>query len=191
VAFSTFRMEPAFMILGDSVGTWAAMAAKQPAGRTRGVAPAALHTALLMAGQVLAPVPAPVPPSPPPPPPASTGLFRCTDAFKRCVEVPSCKTGCTKDPGCGGDCAALRPAEWLALQGGDGGFALHPSGDGGGGGGGLELTALSAKSFLKKSELHSSTLPAAAKRLVPQGTRVPIQGNEPASQDGYWLVTLM
>ena len=52
------------------------------------------------------------------------------------------------------------------------------------------LKALSAKSYLKKAETHSSELPAEEKRLVPQGTVLSVAKGKAPSADGYWLVTL-
>jgi hypothetical protein len=78
VGFSTFRMEPAFMILGTSVGVWAALAAEavnttgavhnspdspRASGNVHDVPLAELRAALEAAGQVLK-----IPPKPPTPP---------------------------------------------------------------------------------------------------------------------------
>ena len=41
------------MVLGNSVGIWAALAAKQPGGEARAVSDSALNAALESAGQVL------------------------------------------------------------------------------------------------------------------------------------------
>lgn len=183
VAFSTFRMEPAFMVLGNSVGIWAAMAAREPAGASRSVAPEALHNALLASGQVLR---LPVAPAPPPSlPPAAKG-YSCSVFGGRCVQLSDCRSGCTRNATCNGGCPGLGPAQWLAEQGSSGGFALQQHG----GGTAAALMALSDKSWLKKSELHSSILPLALKRLVPRGQALAIDEHMPVSKDGYWLVTL-
>jgi hypothetical protein len=55
------------------------------------------------------------------------------------------------------------------------------------------LKSLSEKSFLKKSEERSSSLPAGKKQLVPAGSEVQIKtvdGEKPPVANGYWLVTL-
>ena len=57
-------------------------------------------------------------------------------------------------------------------------------------GGAMAIKATSAQSWLKKNEAHSSTLPATQKRLVPEGTILPIVESAPISSDSYWLVTL-
>ena len=179
VAFSTFRMEPAFMVLGNSVGIWAALAAKEPEGAARAVSGAKLQAALKSAGQVLK-IPAAAPPAPAP---VVRLGFSCTP-FNTCVAA-SCAdhADCSNSSSCGGACAALAGNQWLALDGANGGFSLDE--DAG------TLTAISTKSYLKKSEQRSSQLPPNERRLVPQRKVLVLaaKGNVSVA-DGYWLVTL-
>eukprot|EP01043_Picozoa_sp_COSAG02_P089533 COSAG02_NODE_26499_length_631_cov_1.263158_1_plen_68_part_00 len=52
------------------------------------------------------------------------------------------------------------------------------------------VKAMSSKSFLKKSELYSASLPMSKKLLVPSGDEFEIEELSPvADARGYWLVT--
>jgi hypothetical protein len=73
--------------------------------------------------------------------------------------------------------------QWLANQGAEGGFSLDQHTG--------SLTALSAKSFLKKSEVHSNLLPPDEKWLVPKGKVLKVAKGKPLAFDGYWLVTVL
>ena len=183
VGMSTFRMEPAFMVLGNSVGVWAAMASREQHGDVQAVSASVLHLALLKAGQVLAKPSAPPPPPRPPPGPRPRSAYSCS-TFKRCIELASCKSNCSTNATCSDVCPALGQAQWLAAKGGNGGFAIVRSG------GEMQVQGLSSKSFLKKSELHSSMLPPNQTRQVPKGTTLSIWEAAPISDAGYWLVTL-
>jgi hypothetical protein len=55
----------------------------------------------------------------------------------------------------------------------------------------MAIKALSAKSFLKKSELRSSSLPADMKREVAMGDVLAIEESDPTFSNGYWLVTVV
>jgi len=63
-----------------------------------------------------------------------------------------------------GHCPAVGKRQWLALKGSNGGFALQKRGQGASGGT-MAVKALSTKSFLKKSQERSSSLPADMKQL--------------------------
>lgn len=55
------------------------------------------------------------------------------------------------------------------------------------------MKATSVKSYLKKSEAYSSTLPATEKKLIPNGQVMQVsksQANKPALVDGYYVVAL-
>ena len=104
--------------------------------------------------------------------------------MNKCPPAHSCYNVST----CAGECPPLAAAEWLALEGAEGGFALdmHQPTE-------SSLKSLSEKSFLKKSEERSSSLPAGKKQLVPAGSEVQIKtvdGEKPPVANGYWLVTL-
>ena len=201
VAFSTFRMEPAFMVLGSSVGTWAALAASNTSavGDVRKVPLSVLHTALVAQGQVLK-IPAHIPPVTPrphphPPSPHKGGGFSCSAGFGRCLAVAKCSGGpagvaCHNSSACDGQCPAIVDAQWLALKGAKGGFALEGSAPVNQGST-MAIKALSSASFLKKSVEKSSSLPATMKRLVAEGTLLAIEETNPVLSDGYWLVTLV
>ena len=191
VAFSTFRMEPAFMVMGHSIGTWAALAAATPGGDVGAVPASALHSALVADGQVLKtpttppPPPQPWPPHPPHPhphphPEGIVGYDCRAKVWDRCVGVVALPAG--SNASCAGGCEPLRPQEWLAstaafkLVRGKNGSAVLP------------LPGNAAR-WLKKSEGHSSTLPASEKLLVPPGGTVAIASATPALDDRYWLVS--
>jgi hypothetical protein len=171
-------MEPAFMILGNSVGVWAAIAAASPTAiSVHDVPLPQLHAALVKAGQVL------LVPVPPPKPPAVV-RYDCRK-WSRCVQV--LKPPSTKGPTCDGKCTPLAAPEWLAnteafelvlnsTSGGAASIIARPD-------------SRNTTRWLKKSELHSEKLPAALKLLVPQGHRVQIKEMSPVEDDGYWLVT--
>lgn len=182
IAFSTFRMEPAYMVLGHSVGVWAALAATSIKGAVREVSLTTLHQALEKDGQVLR-IPAYIPPAGPPHNHSGRG-YSCTNGFNRCLAVSNCKGSCSNTSYCANVCSSLEPQQWLALNGANGGFQMvkAPSGP--------ALKALSSKSYLKKSEDHSSVLPDSMKRLVAEGSLIPIFETAPPMHDGYFLVTL-
>jgi hypothetical protein len=216
VAFSTFRMEPAYMVLGHSVGIWAALASGNTSGNTssgssnrrrgaggqpqatgtrdggrgnvRGVAMAALNAELVRTGQVLK-IPAYIPPEGPPHPhpPRRGGIgYSCSAAFKKCLGS-TCSLGggdCyNTSAGCGAGCAPLAADAWLAFES-HSGFALVKQQAT------MAIKSTSAQSWLKKTEAHSSSLPPTQKRLVHEGTILPIVENAPLSSHSYWLVTL-
>lgn len=196
IAFSTFRMEPAFMVMGDSVGNWAALSVPY-GGMVRNVSLAELNTALVKHNQVLkAPntVSGVMPdgprckggkPQPLPPKPTRPTFYTCKP-FSRCVEVQHCDRSarCHSNSSCGNDCATLGEREWLAIDSPSGGFSLVRHG------GSTFVKAMSSKSFLKKSELFSASLPSEKKLLVPSGDEFEIEELSPmADARGYWLVT--
>eukprot|EP00037_Helgoeca_nana_P028025 m.325934 g.325934 ORF g.325934 m.325934 type:complete len:757 (+) comp27658_c2_seq4:168-2438(+) len=191
IAFSTFRMEPAFMVLGHSLGVWAALAVHAAsAGLVRDVPLADLHAALVAGGQVLK-TPAHVPPVGPPSP--TTG-YSCSRGFNRCLAVSKCSgTACDNNATCHGQCPTMGAAQWLALSGPNGGFALLNQTGGGvdSGVGGLAVKAISSKSYLKKNEENSGTLLPSEKKLIPDGTTLAIEEHAVSLIDGYWLVTLV
>lgn len=210
VAFSTFRMEPAYMVLGHSVGVWAALATvgndtssggsvgRKPQatewrgrGDVRAVPMATLNAELTRTGQVLqipAHIPPEGPPGPHPPVPHHGGTgYSCDTTFKKCLggacELGS--SGCfNASSGCGAGCAPLGADTWLAFKG-KGGFALikHQRSM-------MAIQSTSAQSWLKKNEEKSASLPSSEKRLVPVGAILPIIESSPLSSDNYWLVTL-
>ena len=55
----------------------------------------------------------------------------------------------------------------------------------------MAVEALSTKSFLKKSQERSSSLPADMKRLAAEGTELAIEEISPVFRGGYWLVTIV
>ena len=194
IAFSTFRMEPAFMVMGDSVGVWAALSVPH-GGAVRNVSLTALNAALVEDKQVLK-VPdkisgvVPDGPNckggePQPPAPAGGPIYSC-EPFDppRCVELQHCRGDCHANASCSSACAPLGEREWLANDSPSGGFSLARRG------GSTFLKAASSKSFLKKSELFSGELPASKKLLVAQGDEFEIEEQSPvADANGYWLVT--
>ena len=182
-------MEPAFMVLGSSVGTWAALAAAANVTTVQDVSEEALHKALVTDGQVLR-TPAHVPPVSPHPGPASSG-YTCSVGFNRCFASTCSGAGCSNSSMCAGHCPAVGKRQWLALKGSNGGFALQNRGQGASGGGAMAVKALSAKSFLKKSQERSSSLLAGMKRLVAEGTELAIEQMSPVLSGGYWLVTIV
>ena len=72
VAFNSIRLEPTWMVLGQSAGVAAAMVVAAGGGAehagVRGVDITRLRDRLRALGQLLEPLPAPTPPSPSPPP---------------------------------------------------------------------------------------------------------------------------
>ena len=54
----------------------------------------------------------------------------------------------------------------------------------------MVVKSLSPKSYLKKSQEGSDTLPSALKLLVAQGSSLTIEESAPLLREGYWLVTL-
>ena len=180
------------MVLGNSVGIWASLAAQSNASQrmdVRSVSMQTLNSALVAAGQVLK-IPAHIAPVTPNPHTGAKSGFTCVSLFKRCLTVAQCAgSECYNNSACDGNCPAVGDRQWLALNGSNGGFALltnftQVSGKR------AAIKALSTKSFLKKSELRSSNLPAQMKRKVPIGDLLPIEESQPIFGDGYWLVTL-
>lgn len=172
-----------FMVLGSSVGIWAALAAKHNIS-VHEVPEATLHGALEKDRQVLQ-IPAYIPPVTPHTP-SSVRTFACSVGFARCLAVGNCAgSHCHNNSTCDDQCPALRTHQWLALQGSDGGFAINRDGAT------TTIKALSPKSFLKKSEERSSSLPVTMKRLVAEGTALAIQETSPVMSDGYWMITLL
>ena len=193
VAFSTFRMEPAFMVLGSSAGVWASLAAEGNASQrvdVRSVSEETLNSALVADGQVLK-IPAHIAPVTPNPHSDTKAGFTCDRGFRRCLAVAHCAgSACYNSSACDSMCSALTQPQWLALKGSDGGFALQASASRGHGHR-MAIKALSAKSFLKKSELRSSGLPAEMKREVAMGDVLAIEESDPTFSNGYWLVTVV
>eukprot|EP00937_MAST-01D_sp_MAST-1D-sp2_P003667 g3667.t1 len=172
VGMSTLRMEPQFMIVGHAAGAVAALAVNGTGdGNVHAVAPKALRATLLQGGMLLD-LPAP---------PASYS-YVCLQ--RRCVQRAG--DGGSQSATCGGQCDALAPNEWLAL---DEFFDIS------GGTGGANATmvvnkaAPAAGTYLKKSELHSSTLPAAELKAVQRGDRFALT-SWTALDDTYMLVAL-
>ena len=205
VALSTFRMEPAFMIMGNSIGVWASLAAGKHAGQVRDVALPELNAALLAAGQVLK-----IPPHPPAPPPKALAGYSCIGSSlgaPRCVGVS--RSGAYTNNTCNNACLPLHPNEWLAS---DASFTLKEctcssqhgaaattaalqkhEGGGSNVNGCWEIKATSNKSYLKKSEAYSSTLPAAEKKLIANNQVLAIlnSSRKPELVDGYYFVALL
>ena len=154
------------------------------------MAVATLNAELIRTGQVLK-IPVYIPPEGPPGPhPAphhgGTGYSCSSATFKKCLGS-TCSlggAGCyNSSGGCGAGCPPLAADAWLANEGSRGGFALVKQQ------GSMAIKSTSAQSWLKKSKAHASSLPPTQKRLVPQGTILPIV-ERPLSEDSYWLVTL-
>eukprot|EP00038_Savillea_parva_P030708 m.79593 g.79593 ORF g.79593 m.79593 type:complete len:771 (-) comp9303_c0_seq2:67-2379(-) len=197
VAFSTLRMEPAFMVVGNSVGVWAALAAHpssvtvtnrgddtqkdaaQPEpstwtpGAVHDIPLTVLYAQLQKEGQVLK-----VPPSVNPSPPAPPAIGYDCRQWQRCVEVLDAPS--LPNATCDGRCKPLAPNEWLASTDV---FKLDGSGTN------STVQSTSTASFLKKSEVHSSKLPASEKLQIPKGQSVTIAaGAASTKEDTYWLV---
>ena len=162
-----------------SVGVWAALVAANASSSNdvRNVSPTVLHAELVKEGQVLK-TPAHVSPVVPYP---KRHVFSCSAAFGRCLAVLSSSSQKVYNTSsCDGQCSAMASAEWLALKGAKGGFAIENA----------SVIALSSQSWLKKSQEHSSVLPDAMKRLLAKGASIPIvDTSPPVLSDGYWLVT--
>ena len=127
--------------------------------------------------------------SPPHPGPAYSA-YTCSAGFNRCFASTCSGAGCSNSSTCAGHCPAVGKRQWLALKGSNGGFELQKRGQGASGGA-MAVKALSTKSFLKKSQERSSSLPADMKRLVAEGMELAIEEMSPVLSGGYWLVTIV
>jgi hypothetical protein len=182
VAMSTFRMEPAYMVFGTSVGVWAAVAALNYSGDVNAVPLQELNMKLLAAGQVLKQPP--TPPTPPHPPHPAVAGYDCRK-WDRCVGVVS--PPATANDTCSGRCKGLGPDEWLANTEVFKLGTAHVDGKEVV----VSVTAKTDAAYLKKSEAHSSTLPDADKMKVSSGTTVKTVPTPVAqAEDTYWFVTL-
>ena len=175
VALATVRMEPQFMILGQTAGTAAAIVAQQrkqqPRAAVQDVDRAALAGALLAAGQILSA--AQFPPRPPPSHGYACGANRCFGTVTGSTLAPTY----ANDSSCAAACVPLAAREWLALKG-------HWRVDGA-----SSMTAVKA-TYLKKSEEAASGLPAGLKKAVPIKTRLRLAKAAATADGAYWLATL-
>ena len=80
---------------------------------------------------------------------------------------------------CDGKCGALRTTEWLALKSA---FSVDASGK--------SMTVVADKTFLKKSELLSGSLPGLEKRAAAHGEMFKLVTRAAAIDGRYWLVDL-
>jgi hypothetical protein len=71
IGMSTLRMEPQFMIMGQSAGTIAALALKSNGGNVHAVDADEMHARLLQGGQLMGDACGKTPSPPPPAPPAA------------------------------------------------------------------------------------------------------------------------
>lgn len=143
IALATVRMEPQFMILGQTAGTAAALAAKSGVA-VHDVDRAALARALLDADQILSSTQFPAGGGGG----KSGGEYTC--GLDRCYQPDKLRphSSAYHNLSCAGRCGPLLAAEWLALRTA---FQLDVAK--------TTLTTVVDQSFLKKSELASSTLP--------------------------------
>ena len=104
IGMSTLRMEPQFMIMGQSAGTIAALALKSNGGNVHAVDADEMHTRLLQGGQLMGDACGKTPPPPPPAPPAAhnssytvkgagssdcNGVYRFDPSQSRCARHPT------------------------------------------------------------------------------------------------------
>ena len=164
IGMSTLRMEPVFMIIGHSAGVVSALAAASPTHDVHAVNLTKLHAALLADGQILST--------------ESSKAYGYACEAARCVQLATPPSAThPADATCGGKCAALAKREWLALK------AFFKSD-------GTSSLLVSADTFLKKSEVHSSLLPHSELLAVSKGQTVAL-ARPPVSADGDYLLALL
>lgn len=178
VALATVRMEPQFMILGQTAGTAAAIltsADRSGGGRRKDgsvfpvahdVDRGALAAALLEDGQIVSAAQLPKPPS----------TYTC--AAEHCVQVEPGRAPAFNGSSCDDRCPGLRASEWLALR-------VHWAMSEGG----RSATALRDTS-LKKSELNSKVLPASQVQKVAEGSTFNLTVGALAVDADYFLFSL-
>jgi hypothetical protein len=175
IGLSAIRLEPTYMILGESAGILAALSAEHALAVQRVPYEGLLRPRLLAARQRVE-APAPAPPAPPQP-------FICVGAWDRCIQVSGRDTPKGGWPNrthsestCGGACSPLAPGEWLANAGQ---FTRA---------GGETVLVARKDTWLKKSEMSSVALPALEKRKAGVGQRIALAAPPQSRQGDYWLV---
>jgi hypothetical protein len=179
IGLSAIRLEPTYMILGESAGILAALSAVRGLS-VQAVPYSELRLKLVAAKQTID--------APPPPPPKPRPVYACIQSWRRCVQLdPSKKqppagwpNATFSNSSCGGHCIPLASAEWLANAGE---FSLETEEPGGN----TSLVVSPKGSWLKKSEVNSGDLPASEKLKAPARRRIAIESGSTRA-GSYYLI---
>lgn len=178
IGLSAMRLEPTYMILGESAGILAALSAKYNVSVQNVPYMSLLRPKLLAAQQRLE--------APPSAPVIAQQPFTCIQAWDRCIQMSaedaskgSWPNRTYNESSCAGSCSSLGPKEWLANVGE---FTRNGTG-----------TLVARKNtWLKKSEMNSAALPPSEKQDVPARSQIKLAngpGLPPESRQGnYWLI---
>ena len=183
VSFATVRMEPQFMLLGQSAGVVAALTAlntsRAAVGRTSMMVPPAvhdvdlktLHAALLEGKQILALGP----------PPARTS-YGCVSGL--CIQLATGGGSGKNSSTCAGTPCfnhTLGVLQWLVVPKHFNTPTAHP--------GGLWSITAVIDTHIKKSEVLSGLLPPGMQAPVPAGTVLTLRAKPKPSVDIYVMIT--